>query len=54
MAELVAEFTRKNKNKYEIIDDAGRYDVRCNYRLVQKRISHNEVIRYLANALEGK
>lgn len=54
MAELVAQFKLKNKSNYDIIDDAGKYDIRCNDKLVQRKLSHNEVIRYLANALEGK
>lgn len=54
MMKLVAEFTNRNKDEYKIERDKwGKFYVKCNNKNVQIKLTAEEIVGYLCNALEG-
>lgn len=52
---FVAEFTNKKDRFYVIMrDEHGKWYVTNENIYVQRRLNASEIVRYLANALEGK
>lgn len=53
--EVVAEFEDKYKNEWRIDrDNYGKFYIYFNKARTQSKLNASEIVRYLANALEGK
>lgn len=52
---LMAEYTTKRKELVHIFRNShGKWNVRVDGMLTQNNLNASEIVRYLANALEGK